>query len=128
MRLGLILKLRGKLSAKGKAKKGEAHIRKEWNSDCSSFDSNNKGLTAFNKSTLFPNKHDTCLMANEKKVCTQDTPKYTYSSNEESNDNDVDYSDLFKGQDRTKITKINELIDALNEKNRLIGKQEDLLF
>jgi hypothetical protein len=27
-----------------------------------------------------------------------------------------------------KITKINELIDALNEKNRLIGKQEDLLF
>jgi hypothetical protein len=105
MRLGLILKLRGKLSAKGKAKKGEAHIRKEWNSDCSSFDSNNKGLTAFNKSTLFPNKHDTCLMANEKKVCTQDTPKYTYSSNEESNDNDVDYSDLSKDKIGLKLLK-----------------------
>jgi septal ring factor EnvC (AmiA/AmiB activator) len=35
---------------------------------------------------------------------------------------------LFKGLDRIKITKINELIDALNEKNRLIEKQDDLLF
>ena len=37
-------------------------------------------------------------------------------------DDDIDYSDLFKGLDRTKIAKINELIDALNE------KKEDLLF
>jgi hypothetical protein len=27
----------------------------------------------------------------------------------------VDYSDLFKGLDRSKVDKINELIDALNE-------------
>jgi hypothetical protein len=37
-------------------KKGEAHISKEWDSDCSSSDSNDEGLAtcAFDKSTLFP--------------------------------------------------------------------------
>jgi SMC interacting uncharacterized protein involved in chromosome segregation len=34
---------------------------------------------------------------------------------------------LFKGLDRNKVDKINELIDALNEKNRLLEKQEDIL-
>jgi hypothetical protein len=66
-------------------------------------------------------------MTNEKKVFSRDTPKYTSSSDEDSG-NDIDYNDLFKGLDRTKIAKINELIDALNEKDRLIEKQEDLLF
>jgi hypothetical protein len=65
-------------------------------------------------------------MAKEKKVHTCDTPKYT-SSDEESDD-DVDYSDLFKGLDRSKVDKINELIDALNEKNRLLEKKEDFLY
>jgi hypothetical protein len=97
--------------------------------DCSSSDSDDEGLAAlaFDKSSLFPNKHHTCLMAKDKKVCTQDTPKYTSSSDEESND-DVDYSDLFKGLDRSKVDKINELIDALNEKDRLLEKQEDILY
>ena len=42
-----------------KKAKGEAHIGKEWDSDCSSSDSDNEGLaaTAFNKSSLFPNEH-----------------------------------------------------------------------
>jgi N-acetylglutamate synthase-like GNAT family acetyltransferase len=40
----------------------------------------------------------------------------------------VDYTDLFKGLDRTKVDKINELIDALNEKDRLLEKQEDILY
>jgi N-acetylglutamate synthase-like GNAT family acetyltransferase len=35
---------------------------------------------------------------------------------------------LFKVLDRTKIDKINELIDTLNDKNRLLEKQEDLLY
>jgi hypothetical protein len=61
-------------------------------------------------------------MAMEKKVRTRDTPKYTSSSDEES-DNDIDYSDLFKGLDRSKVDKINELVDALNEKGRLLEKQ-----
>jgi N-acetylglutamate synthase-like GNAT family acetyltransferase len=40
----------------------------------------------------------------------------------------VDYSDLFKGLDRSKVDKINELIDVLNKKDRLIEKQEDILY
>jgi hypothetical protein len=66
-------------------------------------------------------------MAKDKKVHTHDTPKYTSSSDEDSDD-DVDYSDLFKGLDRSKVDKINELIDALNEKDRSLEKQEDLLY
>ena len=45
-------------------------------------------------------------MAKEKKVRTRDTPKYTSSSDEDSDD-DVDYSDLFKGLDRSKADKMN---------------------
>jgi hypothetical protein len=54
--------------------KGEAHIGKEWDSDCSSSDSEDEGLaaSAFNKSSLFPNEHHTCLMAKEKKVRIRD--------------------------------------------------------
>jgi hypothetical protein len=108
--------------------KGEAHIGKEWDSDWSSSDSDDEGLaaSAFNKSSLFPNERHMCLMAKEKKVRIRDTPKYTSSSNEESSDDEIDYSDLFKGLDRSKVDKINELIDALNEKDRLLEKQEDI--
>jgi hypothetical protein len=66
-------------------------------------------------------------MAKEKKVLTQNTAKYTSSSDGESDD-DVDYSDLFKGLDRSKVDKINELIDTLNEKDRLLEKQEDIIY
>jgi hypothetical protein len=110
--------------------KGEAHLGKEWDSNCSSSDSEDEGLaaSAFDKSSLFPNERHTCLMAKEKKVCIRDTPKYTSSSDEESSDDEVDYTDLFKGLDRTKVDKINELIDALKEKDRLLEKQEDILY
>jgi hypothetical protein len=77
------------------------------------------------KESIF-NEHHTCLMAKEKKVNTQ---KSTYaSSDDESSDDGIDYASLFKGLDRTKIDKINELIDALNDKNKLLEKQEDLLY
>jgi hypothetical protein len=110
--------------------KGEAHLGKEWDSDCTSSDSDDEGLaaSAFNKSSLFPNERHTCLMAKKKKVRVRDTPKYTSSSNEESSDDEVEYSSLFKGLDRAKVEKINELIDALNEKDRLLEKQEDILY
>jgi hypothetical protein len=110
--------------------KGEAHLGKEWDSDCSSSDSDDEGLavSAFDKSSLFPNERHTCLMAKEKKVSIWDTPKYSSSSDEDSSDNEVDYSGLFKGLDRAKVEKINELIDALNEKDRLLEKQEDILY
>jgi hypothetical protein len=109
--------------------KGEAHLGKEWDSDCSSSDSDDEGLavSAFDKSSLLSNECHTCLMAKEKKVRIRDTPKYTSSTDEESSD-DVDYTDLFKGLDRAKVDKIDELIDALNEKDRLLEKQEDILY
>jgi hypothetical protein len=102
--------------------KSEAHIGKEWDSDCSSSNSNDEGLaaSAFDKSS-FPNERHTCLMAKEKKVHTRDTPKYISSSDKDSDD-EVDYSNLFKGLDRSKVDKIIELIDALNDKDRLLEK------
>jgi hypothetical protein len=110
--------------------KGEAHIGKEWDSDCSLSDFDDEGLaaSAFDKSSLFPNKRHMCLMAKDKKIRTRDTPKYTSSSDEESSDDEVDYSNLFKGFDRFKVDKINELIDALKEKDRLLEKQDDILY
>jgi hypothetical protein len=91
-----------------KKAKGEAHLGKEWDSDCSSSDSNDEGLAAlaFNKSLLFPNESHTCLMAKEKKVSVRDSPKYSTSSDEDSSDDEVDYSSLFKGLDRAKVKKI----------------------
>jgi hypothetical protein len=41
-------------------------------------------------------------MAKEKKVHIQDSLKYSSSSDEESSDDEVDYSSLFKGLDRPK--------------------------
>ncbi|MCL1440776.1 hypothetical protein M3J45_25680, partial [Enterobacter hormaechei] len=113
-----------------KKAKGEAHLGKEWDSDCSSSDSDDEGLaaTAFNKSTLFPNEHHTCLMAREKKVSARNSTYASSSEDESSDEDEIDYSCLFKGLDRTKVDKINELIDALNDKNRLLEKQEDLLY
>jgi hypothetical protein len=110
--------------------KGEVHIGNEWDSNCSSSDSNDEGLaaSAFNKSSLFPNERHTCLMAKEKKVRIRYTPKYSSSSDEKPSDDEIDYSDLFKGLDRSKIDKVNELIDVLNEKDRLLEKQEDILY
>jgi hypothetical protein len=67
-------------------------------------------------------------MAKEKKVSVQETPKYTTSSDDDSSDDEVDYSSLFKGLDRATVEKINELIDALNEKDRLLERQEDILY
>jgi hypothetical protein len=74
--------------------------------------------SAFDKYSLFPNERHTCLMAKEKKVRIRDAPKYSSSSDEESSDDEVDYTNLFKGLDRAKVDKINKLIDALNEKDR----------
>jgi hypothetical protein len=56
------------------------------------------------------------------------SPQHSSSSDEESSDDEVDYSGLFKGLNRAKLEKINELIDAQNEKDRLLEKQEDILY
>jgi hypothetical protein len=59
-----------------KKAKGEAHLGKEWDSDCASSDSDDEGLaaSAFDKSSLYPNERHTCLMAKEKKVSVRDSP------------------------------------------------------
>jgi hypothetical protein len=44
-------------------------------------------------------------MAKEKKVSVRDTPMYSTSSDEDSFDDEVDYSSLFKGLDRDKVEK-----------------------
>ena len=46
-------------------------------------------------------------MAKEKKVSVRDSPQYFTSSDEDSSDDEVDYSSLFKGLDRAKVEKIN---------------------
>jgi hypothetical protein len=66
-------------------------------------------------------------MAKDRKVFSIDTPKYT-SSSDESSDDDENYSILFKGLDRSKVDKINELIVVINEKDRLLEKQDGLIF
>jgi hypothetical protein len=38
-------------------------------------------------------------MAKEKKVSVRDSPKYSTSSDEDSSDDEVDYTSLFKGLD-----------------------------
>jgi hypothetical protein len=40
-----------------------------------------------------------------------------------SSDDEEDYNNLFKGLDRFKIDKINELINSINENNEHIKKQ-----
>jgi hypothetical protein len=67
-------------------------------------------------------------MAKEKKMSVRDSPKYSTSSDEDSSDDEIDYTSLFKGLDRAKVENINELIDALNEKDRLLERQEDILY
>jgi hypothetical protein len=67
-------------------------------------------------------------MAKDRKVFLRTTPKYTSYSDDDSSDDDEDYSMLFKGLDRSMVDKVNELIDALNEKDKLIEKQEDLIY
>jgi hypothetical protein len=52
-----------------------------------------------------PNEQHTCLMAKKNKVRTRDTTKYT-SFSDEASDDDIDYSNLFKGLDRSKVDKL----------------------
>jgi hypothetical protein len=78
-------------------------------------------------STSPPSSPTSDILASCLRIRTRDTTKYTSSSDEDSDD-DVDYSDIFKGIDRSKVDKINELIDAFNEKDRLLEKQGDILY
>jgi hypothetical protein len=67
------------------------------------------------------------MMANERDEFSKNTPNYTYSS-DKFNDDEEDYNKLFNGLDRSKTDKIIKLIDALNEKDRILEKQYDLIY
>jgi hypothetical protein len=64
-----------------------------------------------------------------KKVHSRATPKYTTSSDEgSSSDNEEDLLALFANLNMEQKKKLNELIEAINEKDELMESQEDVLI
>jgi hypothetical protein len=65
----------------------------------------------------------------KKKVHFRDSPKYTTSDDEgdSSDDDDENLPLLFKGLSFQQIEKINELVKSINEKDKLLEIQGDLL-
>jgi hypothetical protein len=118
-----------------KKKGSDAHICREWDSDESSTDSSSdEDATniAVNKGLLFPNAGHKCLMAKDdkkKKVHSRNTPKYTTSSDEGSSSDDEDnLMSLFANLSMDQKKKLNEIIEAINEKDELLETQEDFLI
>jgi hypothetical protein len=110
-----------------KMKGGDAHICREWDSDESSTDSSSDedaANIAVNKGLLFPNISHKCLMAKDgkkKKVQSRATPKYTTSSDESSSsENEDDLLTLFANLSMEQKEKLNELIEAIHEKDELL--------
>jgi hypothetical protein len=124
-----------KKEKKSKKKGGDAHICREWDSNESSTDSSSdEDATniAINKGLLFPNVGHKCLMAKDdknKKVQSRATPKYTTSSDERSSsDSEDNLMSLFANLSMDQKKKLNELIEAINEKDELLDSQEDFLI
>jgi hypothetical protein len=118
-----------------KKKGGDAHVCREWDSDESSIDSSSdEDATniAINKGLLFPNVGHKCFMAKDgkkKKVQSRTTPKYTTSSDEGSSSEDEDdLLTLFANLNMQQKEKLNELIDAIHEKDELLDSQEEFLI
>jgi hypothetical protein len=111
-----------------KKKGGDAHICQEWDSDESSTDSSSDKDAAnivVNKGLLFLNVGHKCLMAKDgkkRKVQSRATPKYTTSSDEgSSSDSEDNLMSLFANLNMDQKKKLNELIEAINEKDELVG-------
>jgi hypothetical protein len=65
----------------------------------------------------------------KKKVHSRATPKYTTSSDEgNSSDEEDTLMSLFANLNMDQKKKLNELIDAINEKDELLDSQEDFLI
>jgi hypothetical protein len=118
-----------------KKKGGDAHICREWDYDESSTDSSSDEDAAnivVNKGLLFPNVGHKCFMAKDgkkKKVHSRETPKYTTSSDEgSSSENEDDLLTLFSNLSMEQKEKLNELIEAIHEKDKLLDSQEDFLI
>jgi hypothetical protein len=113
-----------------KKKGGDAHICWKWDSDESSTDTSSDEDVAnivVNKGLLFPNVGHKCLMAKDskkKKVHSRATPKYTTSSDEgSSSDSEDNLMSLFANLSMYQKKKLNELIEAINEKDELLDSQ-----
>jgi hypothetical protein len=64
-----------------------------------------------------------------KKVHSRATPKYTTSSDEgSSSDSEENLMSLFANLSMDLKKKLNELIEAINEKDELLDNQEDFLI
>jgi hypothetical protein len=117
-----------------KKKGGDAHVCREWDSDESSTDSSDEDATniTVNKGLLFPNVGHKCFMAKDgkkKKVHSRATPKYTTSSDDGSSSEDEDdLLVLFANLSMEQKKKLNELIEAIHEKDELMDIQEDFLI
>jgi hypothetical protein len=118
-----------------KKKGGDAHVCREWESDESSTDSSSNedaANIAINKGLLFPNVGHKCFMAKDgkkKKVHSRATPKYTTSSDEGGSSEDKDdLLTLFADLNMKQKEKLNELIEAIHEKDDLLESQEDFLI
>jgi hypothetical protein len=116
-------------------KGGDAHIYREWDSDESSTDSSSDEDTAnitVNKGLLFPNVGHKCFMAKDgkkKKVKSRATPKYTTSSDEgSSSEYEDDLLVLFANLSMEQKKKLNEIIEAIHEKDELLDSQEEFLI
>jgi hypothetical protein len=118
-----------------KKKGGDAYVCREWDFDESSTDSSSDKDAAnitVNKGLLFPNVGHKCFMAKDgkkKKVHSRTTPKYTTSSDEgSSSENEDDLLTLFANLSIEQKKKLNELIEAIHEKDELLDRQEDFLI
>jgi hypothetical protein len=118
-----------------KKKGDDAHVCREWDSDESSTDSSSDedaANIAVNKGLLFPNVSHKCFMAKDgkkKKVQSRANPKYTTSSDEGSSSEDEDdLLTLFADLNMKQKEKLNELIEAIHEKDDLLKSQEDFLI
>jgi hypothetical protein len=104
-------------------------VCRDWDSDESSTDSSSDEDAAnitVNKGLLFPNVGHKCIMAKDgkkKKVHSRATPKYTTSSEDED-----DLLTLFANLSMEQKEKLNELIEAIHEKDELLDSQEDFLI
>src|SRR5690348_6132382 len=118
-----------------KKKGGDAHVCREWDSDESSTDSyydEDAANIAVNNGLLFPNVGHKCPMAKDskkKKVKSKSSTKYATSSDEaSSSDDEDDLLTLFANLNMQQKEKLNELISAIHEKDKLLDTQEDFLI
>jgi hypothetical protein len=139
-----LVKVTGTMTRRGRRKKkkryykkkgGDAHVCREWNSDESSTDfssDEDAANIAVNKGLLFPNVGHKCFMAKgdkKKKVHSRATPKYTTSSDEgSSSENEDDLLVLFANLSMEQKKKLNELIEAIHEKDEILDSQEEFLI